>query len=104
MLIVGFDPSECEDYVEEWELHKQPSGYRAARSALVSAVVNKRVTANYVKAVEIRFFGDTTNPMPVELNYPDVSRTRIQGEDIRKLLIDRGLNEGFFSHQSCRKA
>ena len=38
LLIVGKDPGPLEEYVDAWNSHEQPDGYRAAKHALMTAV------------------------------------------------------------------
>jgi len=47
LLIAGLDPGEecVGEYVEEWDAHKRPPGYDAAKSALVNAIQGGRLSA-----------------------------------------------------------
>jgi hypothetical protein len=38
LLIVGEDPSESQDYIDNWEAGNRPKGYDAAKTALANAI------------------------------------------------------------------
>ena len=45
LLMVGIDPSSEEGYAESYKLHERPLGYEASRTALIHAVLSKRLSA-----------------------------------------------------------
>ncbi|QEN88585.1 hypothetical protein FZC33_20770 [Labrys sp. KNU-23] len=50
LLIAGENPSDegMEQYIEQWPIERQPSEYRAARAALIHAVIGRRLPAKIV--------------------------------------------------------
>jgi hypothetical protein len=84
LLIVGEDPSQCQDYLAEPV--KRPTGYDAAKAALINAIRGKRLAANVIDLVN-----DHGNS-----HGPDWHHTTIMVEDLRTWLKSRGIRKGFF--------
>jgi hypothetical protein len=87
LLIIGEDPSTSQEYIDNWEAQNRPSGYDAAKAALMNAIKRKRLPANFVEFEDEmgRTFGRV-----------DWQRTTISVEDLRSWLRSRGIATGFF--------
>jgi hypothetical protein len=85
LLIVGADPSGCESSSNGPEV-----GYDAAKTALMNAIIGKRLRAkvayDYVEGED----GEWTR------SKPDWHQTTIVVEDLRAWLKSRGVSTGFF--------
>jgi hypothetical protein len=82
LLIVGEDPSESQDDIDNWEARNRPKGYDAAKTALANAIKAKRLQANIVE------YDDVSEISP--------HRTTIAVSDLKAWLKSRGLETGFF--------
>jgi hypothetical protein len=84
LLVVGEDPAQHQDNVDnpDWG---RPSGYDAAKAALINAIQGKRIAAKVIESGESEDF--TT---------PDWHRTTIMVEALRTWLTSRGITTGFF--------
>jgi hypothetical protein len=83
LLIAGNDPSQYRD-IDDWRAD-MPTGYDAARAALINAIRGKRLSANVVD--------------PEDKNlamYTEWDRTTIMVEDLQVWLKSRGIRTGFF--------
>src|SRR5262245_18840399 len=81
LLIVGKDPSHLQDDVDRSVAKNRPSGYDAAKTALMNAIIGGRLPANVVDEVDEngRTYG------------PDWHQTTIAVEDLRLWLKSRGI-------------
>jgi len=86
LLVVGVDPSECENTIDHQHPASRPRGYNAAKAALVNAVNGKRLAATIIESED----RDDSK------NGPDWHATTIMVEDLRTWLRSRGINTGFF--------
>jgi hypothetical protein len=93
LLIVGVDPSQLQYHVENHRPSKRPSGYDAAKSALINAIKGKRLSATVIDAVHDPFDSDGDF---IETNW---HATTIVVEDLRTWLRSRGFETGFFFPQ-----
>jgi hypothetical protein len=84
LLIVGEDPSETQDYIDQKGAANRPQGYDAAKAALVNAILRKRLSARIVET------GDE------DFGAPDWHQTTIAVEDLRAWLRSRGFKTRFF--------
>jgi hypothetical protein len=82
LLIVGEDPAQSQDYIDDWVAKSRPPGYDAAKAALVNAIKGKRIKANIVE-YECA-------------SAPDWHQTTVAVEDLKAWLRLRGLTKGFF--------
>jgi hypothetical protein len=85
LLIVGSDPCQCQDGIDNCQAHNRPRGYDAAKTALINAIRGKRLTANVVDS----------DGSPFSCG-PDWHQTTIMVEDLRGWLKSRGIATGFF--------
>ena len=81
LLIVDEDPSGTQ---EKNDPGNRPKGYDAAKAALVSAILRKRLSARIIESGEEDF------------GAPDWHLTTIAVEDLRAWLRSRGFKTGFF--------
>ena len=79
LLIAGKDPSEFE-HIENWPLENRTQGYEAAKIALRNAVQSRKIPAKIVDG-------------EIETDWLD---TLIEVEEIKKWLLTRGIETGFF--------
>ncbi len=63
LLMSGNDPSQEHSYVEGWPSHKRPSGYEAAKQALVGAIRKGKVIGILTEGI-VPVPGDPYNDMP----------------------------------------
>src|SRR5262249_49608517 len=86
LLIVGVDPSGVQEGVDLQRPSNRPTGYNAAKAALINAVNGKRLAATVVNSVgeDGWSFG------------ADWHQTTIMVEDLRVWLRARGIKTGFF--------
>ena len=86
LLIVGADPSETQDYIDQQPAQNRPEGYTAAKAAIVNAIRGKRLRANIVEYEDV--------------SEPSWQLTTISVEDLRTWLRSRGITTGFFFPES----
>jgi hypothetical protein len=86
LLIVGEDPSQFQDYIDTQHFSNRPSGYDAAKAALINAIRGKRLPAKVIDAVDER--GDSLGT--------NWHSTTVAVEDLRTWLKSRGFEGGFF--------
>lgn len=90
LLTTGHSPGNF-PYVENWETHKRPSGYEAAKTAITNALRGGRVKGT----IELATHNDINgHPYPI----PDsvALSSRVQVESLKAWLTDRGFRQGFF--------
>jgi hypothetical protein len=85
LLIVGADPSGCESSSNRPEV-----GYDAAKTALMNAIIGKRLRAN------VAYDSVEGEDGEWQRGGPDWHRTTIVVEDLRAWLKSRGIRTGFF--------
>jgi hypothetical protein len=104
LLIAGHDPSSNQYYVESWDADKRPAGYEGAKAALLNAIQTEKLRAKIVYSKEIvqksvyegdEYYSNIT--VANDLDYPDISKTVIDIQDLGRFLKDRGIRDGFFS-------
>lgn len=107
LLIVGEDPSISREYIENWDAQDLPQGYSAAKTALINAILGKRLNATL--RYPARCLSDDEYPKIGEQVYdknlgydiaftdvPDWKQSTIKVEDLKAWLISRGFKTGFF--------
>jgi len=107
LLIVGEDPSPSRDNIENWSSQSCPNGYAAARTALINAILGKRLDATL--RYPARVLGDDEYPNIGEevyskgqnyeiafKNVPDWKLSTIRVESLKAWLLSRGFKTGFF--------
>jgi hypothetical protein len=98
LLMVDIDPDEA-IWVEEWELHKRPSGYEAAKQAIRVAVNTKKVNGRIV-ALQRPTMVDAKNweVALVEIEGSvDIDRSMVEVVSLGNFLRERGVTSKFFS-------
>ena len=85
LLIGGKDPSGLQDIIDSQAPSDIPSGYAAAKSALINAIRRKQLPANVVEG------GDEDFPTG-----PDWHYTTVNVGDLKLWLSSRGFEPGFF--------
>jgi hypothetical protein len=86
LLIVGEDPAQFQEHIENWEGSRRPTGYDAAKAALINAIRGGRLPGDIInlKDENGRYVGF------------DWHNTTIMVEDLRAWLKSRGIKTGFF--------
>jgi hypothetical protein len=84
LLIVGKDPSGLQAIIDSQAPSDMPSGYAAAKSALINAIRSKQLRANIVET------GDE------DFTAPDWHYTTVNVGDLKLWLSLRGFESGFF--------
>ena len=104
LLIAGHDPSSDQYYVENWDAEKRPGGYEGAKAGLLNAIQTGKLKAKvvYIKEIVQKYIDEgneyySTISVANDLDYPDISKTVIEIQDLGKFLKDRGIRDGFFS-------
>jgi hypothetical protein len=87
LLIVGEDPAELQDNVDQNQPTDRPLGYDAARAALANSIKGDRLPA---RIVNIYY---EYGPPPDEPNW---QKTTVAVNDLREWLSLRGIKTGFF--------
>lgn len=100
LLIIGEDPSECEEYVLGWEPHNRPDGFNPVFTALKHDIEAGTLKANIIKGGE---FISTYDPDGIKNgedwaadSLPDYTKTTINVGDLKGWLRSRGVRECFF--------
>src|SRR5690242_6543211 len=83
LLIVGEDPSESQDFIDDYNSQNRPKGYDAVMTALTNAIFAKRLPA------KIGYTGEDEDRISWHA-------TTIEVDEVRKWLSWRGINSGFF--------
>jgi hypothetical protein len=84
LLILGLDPADHQDYIEQSSSEEKPKGYAAVSAALKNAVISDSLPAT--KDIQ-RSFSD-----------PEIQwkTTLIRVENLRDWLLERNFTDGFF--------
>ena len=93
LLIVGCDPGDQEDYIENWSAEKRPLGYQAAKTAIRNALVRQSIVGNRVPIYEHDINGDACGEIESSV---DLKKSRIEVASLRTWLAARGVKSGFF--------
>lgn len=99
ILIIGFDPSQCEiGYCESVALNKKPKGYLAVQTALIEAIKSGEVKPTHYKPITETTYDSTTGDPVGEYVVPhsvDLDTT-IPVSELKGFLSRRGVVTGFF--------
>lgn len=92
LLIAGCDPSsETGEFCDEWKKQDQPTGYEAAKTALLNAFRRGAIKGEIIPQYDVDMNG---NEYPIE-GTVNINST-LEIESLRKWLASRGLRTGFF--------
>lgn len=92
LLVCGVDPSECQDYVENWQASDRPVGYDAAKMAISTALKNGDIQGSLdTYKEEDEAWAAFTGRTKV-----DLVKSHVEVASLRKWLKKRGFNTGFF--------
>jgi hypothetical protein len=92
LLVAGEDPSQ-NGYAENWEMHKRPIGYEAAKTAISNALRKSRIEGKLIPIYETDINGNFCGEIPESL---DVKESRVDVDSLRAWLRSRGIQSGFF--------
>lgn len=97
LLILDIDPSECEEYIEDWDPQNQPTGYSAVKNALITAIERQEIYADivYKKTPLNPNYSVETNNLVDELN---IFLTKVSEQSILKFLNGKPIKSQFFSN------
>lgn len=92
LLVVGEDPSQnaC---LENWEVHKRPLGYEAAKSAISRALMKSAIAGNLIPEFDRDINGNIVGEVPGTIN---VSLSTVDVDSLGNWLKSRGVHSGFF--------
>lgn len=94
LLIVGVDPSSTAgSYCEEWKPEDQPTGYQAAKHALMNGLRSGTLPGNLVPLFEYDINGHIIGDQPESV---DPNASRIEVDALKQWLKARGITGGFF--------
>lgn len=92
LLIVSEDPSK-NDYVENWDMDKRPTGYEAAKTAISNALRRGGIEGKLIPFYETDINGNFCGDIQDSIN---VKESRVDVESLRAWLRSRGIQSGFF--------
>lgn len=93
LLLVGSDPSSDDGYAENWEMHKRPPGYEAAKTAIANAVRSGLVKGRLIPNYDYDINGNQGPEIEGSIN---LSQSIIEVDSLRVWLKTRGISTGFF--------
>ena len=91
LLVAGVDPSD-HGYVEDWEMHKRPDGYEAAKTAIVNGLKRGDIEGTESNEPE----SDQNGNYIGQSIYIDIDTSIISVGSLRVFLSRRGISTGFF--------
>lgn len=95
LLTVGVNPERTEGvYCEDWKPEERPTGYEAAKTAIVAALRKGKVEGTLVPLFEYDINGNTSFPIEGSIN---VKESMIDVESLRAYFEKKGLKSGFFA-------
>lgn len=93
LLVIGEDPSTENAYAENWDLHKRPPGYEAAKTAIQNALRKGTLKGKIIPFYDTDINGNVCGEIPESL---DVKESRVDVDSLRVWLRSRGIQTGFF--------
>ncbi len=123
LLIIGQDPAETQEYIENWQPDNRPKGYDAARTALSHAIVSGKLRATIRRRAwergwdedpqEGEKYDDRATLFKDEAEFPDEAKsavhrgiiyranpdwhlTTVSVDELKAWLTGRGFRTGFF--------
>ena len=93
LLMVGGDPGGDDVYVEDWDVHKRPSGYEAAKQAIVAAIRRNAVEGSLVPRFEHDLKESRSRPIEDSI---DVRSSMVDVQTLKSWMKSRGVTSGFF--------
>lgn len=94
LLVIGVDPaSTTGSYCDDWDEHKRPRGYEAAKHALSTALRKGVIYGCHVPNFDYDINGNETFPLD---GTTDVKRSTVERDSLVKWLTGRGVRDGFF--------
>lgn len=92
LLLVECNPSDEFYYVENWQPHKRPPGYEAAKTAISNALRREAIKGKLIPMFDSDSNG---NKYPLEDSI-DLFESRVEVESLRIWLTSRGIRTGFY--------
>ena len=89
LLVIGEDPTLLQGDIDGWQARDRPFGYDAVKSALISAIRSKRLSAVVPEIDAVDEHGHNGT-------WPDWGAATIQVDDLKAWLESRGVKSGFF--------
>lgn len=93
LLLVGSDPSGDDGYAENWEMHKRPPGYEAAKTAIAYALSRGLIKGQLIPKYDYDINGNQGPEIEGSIN---PSQSMVEVESLRVWLKTRGIIKGFF--------
>lgn len=91
LLILGQDPAEYQEYIDEWAPSSKPKGYEAILSSLQNDIKQKRLPASMAYSAEYTYEGEL-HPS----NEPHWHKTTVSVENLKQWLKSKNVTECFF--------
>lgn len=104
LLVVGHDPSNDANYVEQWDYHDRPEGYEACKAAIIAAVRSKEIDATPVMVVNSQFDNDIEQYYEYETKDLDLEKTKVSVLSLKIFLQNKGIKSGFFFNKEADSA
>ncbi len=93
LLLVDCDPSSGDAYAENWDMHKRPMGYEAAKTAITNAFRRGAIKGRLIPNYEYDINGNQCGEIEDSIN---LAESRVDVESLRGWLETRGIRTGFF--------
>jgi len=93
LLLAESDPSGENGYAENWEMHKRPHGYEAAKTAISNAFRRGSIKGRLIPNYEYDINGNQCGEIEDSINLVE---SRVDVESLRQWLVTRGIRTGFF--------
>ncbi len=93
LLVVGENPASENGKCEDWDFHLRPDGYEAAKSAISNALRRELIVGELVPIYETDINGNQCGAIDHSI---DVTMSLVDVGSLRKWLVSRGFNTGFF--------
>lgn len=93
LLIAECDPSKEYAYVENWETHKRPKGYEAAKTGITNALSRGDIIGYSKLEAHDAAEGEPAEPESARL---DIYKSRVDVSSLKSWLRKRGFRTGFF--------
>lgn len=100
LLIIGKDPSEYQEYIDDWEYQNRPDGYDAIISALkydiISGNLSARIARNAEHVIIKNQDGEDVGTDWIPDSTINLHETTVSVEDLKTWLKSNGVTDCFF--------
>lgn len=93
LLVAGHDPSNLQEYIENYDHDKRPRGYEAAKAAISRGLMDQTIKGQLFEEQDHDMNGNPAGPIEGSI---DLKLSVVNVADLKLWLADRGLTTGFF--------